>query len=261
LRRAEIPVAKMRFAGGFVSQKASPKVADVLERLEKHYGPQKAVGPSDPYEMIVFANCGYPATDVSCMKGYGPLKAEVGTKPDEILKAPSAKLAKLTKDGGMLPELRAERLKLIARIANGNFGGNLKWALETLMKDEKTPPDKRLRRVKGALKEFPVIGEPGADKILLFSGMLPIAAVPSAFPGVPQRIFFGHEDKNYGKGYRAAQEVLETELPEKFEARQRAYLLLKKHGQEICKRTKPKCEICPINAVCVYFQEGRGKAS
>ena len=28
------------------------------------------------------------------------------------------------------------------------------------MTDEKTPADKRLRRVKGALKEFPVIGEP-----------------------------------------------------------------------------------------------------
>jgi endonuclease-3 len=92
-----------------------------------------------------------------------------------------------------------------------------------------------------------VIGEPGADKILLFSGMAPIAAVPSACTGVPQRIFFGHEDKNYGKGYRAAQEAIAAEIPENFEARQRAYLLLKKHGQEICKRTKPKCEVCPVS--------------
>ena len=206
-----------------------------------------AVGPSEPYEMILFVNCGYPATDASCTKGYEPLKGEVGTSPDQILKAPSAKLAKLTRGGGMFPELRAERLKLIARIANENFGGNLKWALEKLMKDEKTPAEKRLRRAKGALKEFPVIGEPGADKILLFSGMAPIAAVPSACTGVPQRIFFGHEDKNYGKGYRAAQEAIAAEIPENFEARQRAYLLLKKHGQEICKRTKPKCEVCPVS--------------
>lgn len=101
-----------------------------------------------------------------------------------------------------------------------------------------------------------MIGEPGADKILLFSGMVAIAAVPSACPGVPQRILFGCEDKNYGKGYRAVQEAIGAEIPEKFEARERAYLLLKKHGQEICKRTKPKCDICPINTMCAYFREG-----
>lgn len=231
------------------------KLAEILDRLEKHYGVQEAVGPHEPYEMILFVNCGYPATDVSCSKGYGPLKAEVGTKPDQILKAPSAKIARLTKDAGMFPELRAERLKLIARITNENFGGDLKWALEKLLKDEKTPAEKRLKRVKSALKEYPVIGEPGADKILLFAGLAPVAAVPSAQTGVPQRILFGREDKNYGKGYRAAQEAMAAELPEKFEARQRAYLLLKKHGQEICKRTKPKCEICPISGICTYFGE------
>jgi endonuclease III len=236
-------------------KKTRPGIARILDALEKHYGVQVAVGPSEPYEMILFVNCGYPATDASCTKGYEPLKAGVGTKPDQILKAPSARLAKLTQAGGMFPELRAERLKLIARITNENFGGDLKWALEKLMKDEKTPAEKRLQRAKRALKEFPVIGEPGADKILLFSGMAPIAAVPSACTGVPQRIFFGHEDKNYGKGYRAAQEAIAAEVPEKFEARQRAYLLLKKHGQEICKRTKPKCEICPIRRKCAYFEQ------
>ena len=242
-------------------KRTSSGLAGVLDRLEKHYGEQKAVGPNTPYEMILFVNCGYPATDVSCMKGYEPLKAELGLKPEQILKAPSAKIAKLTKLGGIVPELRAERLKLIARIVNENFGGDLQWALDKLLKDEKLPEEKRVRRLKSAVKEFPVIGEPGADKILLFARLAPIAAVPSACTDVPQRILFGSADKNYGRGYRAAQEAMKAELPETFEARQRAYLLLKKHGQEICKRTKPKCEICPISAVCAYFQEGRSKAS
>jgi|SRR5580704_406875 endonuclease-3 len=236
-------------------------IARILDALERHYGVQVAVGPSEPYEMILFVNCGYPATDASCSKGYDALKREVGTEPEAILAAPKAKLAKLMRLGGIVPELRAERLKTIARIVNEEFGGDLKWSLEKLLGDEKMPADKRMRRAKGALKEFPVIGEPGADKILLFSGMAPIAAVPSACTGVPQRIFFGHEDKNYGKGYRAAQEAIAAEVPENFEARQRAYLLLKKHGQEICKRTKPKCEICPISRMCAYFQEGRAKGS
>lgn len=241
-------------------QKSTRGLGRVLEALEEHYGKQVAVGPSDPYEMILFVNCGYPATDAACTKGYEALRREVGTTPAEILAAPKAKLAKLMRLGGIVPELRAERLKTIANIVNEEFGGDLKWSLGKLLREEKKGAGKGIRLAKKALKEFPVIGEPGADKILLFAELAPVAAVPSACIGVPQRILFGEEDKNYAAGYRAAQEVMTEELPESFDTRQRAYLLLKRHGAEICKRTKPKCEICPISRMCVYFQEGRGRA-
>lgn len=239
----------------------APGLAGILNQFEKHYGEQGTVGPSAPYEMILFVNCGYPATDASCMRGYEALKREIGTKPEEILAAPKAKLTRLMRLGGIVPELRAERLKTIARIVSDLFGGDLDWALDKMMQDEKMPADKRIRRVKTALKEFPVIGEPGADKILLFAGLAPIAAVPSACPGVLQRILFGSEDKNYAAGYRAAQEAMSADLSESFDARRRAYLLLKCHGAEICKRTKPKCEICPVSGMCAYFEEGSTKRS
>jgi len=53
-------------------------VLEVLDILENLYGPQKAAGPTDPYEMILYVNCGYPATDVSCSKGFEVLKREWG---------------------------------------------------------------------------------------------------------------------------------------------------------------------------------------
>jgi endonuclease III len=238
-------------------KKTAPQLPGILDLLETHYGELVAVGPSDPYEMILFVNCGYPATDASCEKGYRALQREVGTKPEQILGAPKAKLAKLMRLGGIVPELRAERLKTIAKTLDELFGGNLKWSLEKLLLDEAKGAGKGIRLAKKALTEFPVIGGPGADKILLFARLAPVAAVPSACPGVPQRILFGSEDKNYSAGYRAAQEAMAELLSEKFEVRQRAYLLLKRHGQEICKRTKPKCEICPIAGMCSYFQERR----
>jgi endonuclease III len=232
-------------------------LAGVLDILEKYYGAQEALGPDDPYEMILFVNCGYPATDASCARGYDALKREVGIKPSEILAAPKAKLAKLMRLGGIVPELRAQRLKEIAKLVNEEFGGELKWSLEKLLQDETKRAEKGIRQAKKALKEFPVIGEPGADKILLFARLVPLAAVPSACIAVPQRILFGAEDKNYAAGYRAAQEAIAAEVPEKYEARQRAYLLLKRHGQEICKRTKPKCDVCPASSQCLYFRERR----
>jgi endonuclease-3 len=236
-------------------QKSKRVLGRVLDALEKHYGKQAPVGPSDPYEMILFVNCGYPATDTSCAKGYEALKREVGTKTEAILAASKAKLAKLMRLGGIVPELRAERLKTIAKIVNEEFGGDLKCSLEKLLQEEKKGSCKGIRLAKKALKEFPVIGDPGADKILLFAELAPIAAVPSACVAVPQRVLFGDEDKNYAAGYRAAQEAMAVELPKAFDARQRAYLLLKRHGAEICKRTKPKCGICPVSGMCTYFRE------
>ena len=240
-------------------KKMKLRLAEVLERLEEHYGVQEAVGPIDPYEMILFVNCGYPATDKSCTNGYNALKLDVGTEPEKILAAPKSKLTRLMRHGGIIPELRAERLKIVARMLNDKFGGDLRGALEKFLQGAGDPPDKGIRDLKNALKQFPVIGEPGADKILLFGRMAPVAAVPSAFVCVPQRILSGKEHKNFATGYHAAQEAVGAGLPATLEARQRAYLLLKRHGQEICKRVKPKCNICPVSEVCIYYRERYSK--
>jgi len=224
---------------------------EVLRELEKRYGAQKLAGPSDPYEMILFLNCAYPASDAKCATGFEIVKREVGTSPGDILAAPKSRLARLVKSTGMFPEQRADRLKEIARKVKKEARGNLKAALTNLLRSGK-PATPGLRQAKKLLQEFPVIGEPSADKILLFSGLSPVAAVPSARVEVPTRIWFGEEGKNYAADYRQARELL-NELPEQFEPRQRAYLLLKKHGEEICKRSAPKCEICPLTSQCVYL--------
>jgi len=230
-----------------------PNLNEVLDTLEKLYGPQKAVGPADPYEMILYLNSGYPATDASCSKGFEALKREVGLKPQEILTASNAKLAKLLRLGGIVPEQRAARLHEIARKVKSEFGGDLKAELKKRV-EEKHQTGKGIHSAKKVLREFPVIGEPSADKILLFSKLAPVAAVPSACLGVPMRIWFGKEGKSYSADYRKVREKLDAELARTFEARLRAYLLLKKHGQEICKRSAPKCEICPLTAQCVFIQ-------
>ncbi|HEV1994831.1 MAG TPA: hypothetical protein VGR03_10900 [Candidatus Acidoferrum sp.] len=81
-----------------------------------------------------------------------------------------------------------------------------------------------------------------------------MTAVPSAFVEVPARLWFGKAGKNYAADYRAARDILSAGLAETFEARQRAYVLLKKHGQQTCKQSKPKCEICSLTGQCAYIQ-------
>jgi endonuclease-3 len=142
----------------------------------------------------------------------------------------------------MLPELRAERLKELAARVQDEYGGDLRGGL--------AGPVPQVRK---ALKSFHGIADPGADRILLFAGIVPVAAVPSNCPYVLVRIRRGQEQSNYGATYRDAQHAIESEVPPKFDRRTRAYLLLKRHGQEICKSSKPKCEKCPVSDSCAYF--------
>ena len=222
----------------------SGKLARILDRLEKSYGEVRPPWPSGPYEMILWTNSGYPASDAKCDRGFAALQKEIGVHPEQILRAPKAKLARVLRDSTMIPQLGAERLKEISRMVQQDHGGDLSAAI--------SGPLLQARKI---LKKFPVIGDPGADKILLFAKIAPLSAVPSNCIEVPLRMGFGEEDKNYAKSYRSIQQALSADLPETFAARQRAYLLLKRHGQEICKRSKPLCERCPVTEDCTYFQK------
>src|SRR5215470_410959 len=94
--------------------KARPTIAGLLQKLEAFYGKQKPCWPTDPYLFLVWWHCGYPASDAACIKGWEALKHDVGLEPQQLLRATPAKLAQALKPGGMVPELRAMRLKEIA---------------------------------------------------------------------------------------------------------------------------------------------------
>jgi len=218
------------------------RVPEILRSLESYYGTQEPCWPTDPYLFLVWWHCGYPASDSACAKGWEALKRDVGVEPRQLLEASAAKLASALKPGGMVPELRAMRLLEIAARVQNEFGGDLRAGLAGPMAE-----------VRKALKKFPNIADPGADRIVLFGGMAPVPAVPSNCPHVLVRIQRGQERENYGVTYREAQQAIEAETPASFDARTRAFLLLKRHGQGLCKRTNPRCAECPVNSACAFF--------
>lgn len=223
----------------------------ILEALESSYGPQEPCWPTDPYLFLVWWHCGYPASDAACERGWESLKNSVGVRPDEILAASQAKLTRALAPGGMVPERRAMRLQQIAQRIQEEYAGGLRERLGG-----------PLPKIRKLLKGFPNIGDPGADRILLFAGIAPVAAIPSNCPHVLVRILHGRERENYAVTYREARDAIEAEVAANAEARQRAYLLLKRHGQEICKRSKPKCEECPVRNDCAFYSgRSRGRAS
>jgi len=220
----------------------STSLIQILDGLEAHYGMQSVWWPTDPYEFLVWWHCGYPQSDDRCAKGWTALTANMSIAPQRILAADPVAIASALKLGGMVPELRAFRLKEIAMRVQDELEGDLLRALR------RSPTEAR-----NLLKRFPNISDPGADRILLFAAIMPIAAVPSNNVNVIIRLLYGRERENYRVNYRESQQAIEQEIAADVQARQRAYLLLKRHGQQLCKRTNPKCGQCPLRANCAYF--------
>ena len=214
----------------------------ILDVLAGVYGTLEPDFPTDPYEFIVWWHCGYPQSQKACANGWASLTKATEIEPDDLLRAPPGRLTKALRPGGMVPELRAMRLKEIAERVLKEFGGDLAAALRAMSR----------KQARAALVRFSSIANPGADRILLFGGMAPIAAVPSNCVHVLVRIEHGRERESYAVNYRMAQESIEVAVPATFDARMQAYLVLRRHGQDICKRTNPKCGDCAVRSKCRY---------
>ncbi len=220
-------------------------LARVVKELGKFYGKPAPPKIDDPLELILYENVAYLVNDEKRAAVFAALKKNIGTKPAEILKASDAELVAITKMGGMVPDLRARRLRQIAEIAHWIFEDDLKSVLK-----------KPLPEAKKALKRFPSIGDPGAEKILMLTRRHPVLSLESNGLRVLLRLGFEEEKKSYSTTYRAMQNALSDQLPDGYDSLIAAHQLLRQHGQELCKRSTPLCDECPLKAECRYFETG-----
>jgi endonuclease III len=217
-----------------------PELKQLLAVLRKQYGePSKPIARG-PFEFVLWENAVYLLPETRRQEVFESLRDRVGLNPNAIAKADDALLLELAKRGGMRPETRVFRWREIARITNSQFKGDLDQILVW-------PWDK----AKQALRQFPTIGDPGAEKILLFCGV-PAEALPLESNGlrVLTRFGFGRDQKSYGATYKSVQESIASEMPKSAKAQLLAHQLLHEHGQTLCKRAAPLCESCPVLAVC-----------
>jgi len=215
----------------------------LIQRLRAAYGRPKPPCTSDPLELVFWENAAYLLTDERRQKVFDLLSERVGLRPRNILAANPAMLLELAKLGGMRPEVRVQRWLTIANITLAEFDGDLNNALRLPIK-----------QAKKAMQLFPCIGEPGAEKILLFTKSYPVLGLDSNALRVLVRIGYGREQKNYSATYRSVQEAIASEIPDKCAPLIQAHQLLRQHGMERCKSSAPICRGCPLADICRYFQ-------
>jgi endonuclease III len=216
----------------------------VIASLRKYYGEPSLPTVTDPFEQVLWENVAYLADDEKRSSAFSLLKQTVGTRPEAILKAKPQDLLAVTRAGGIVPQLRAQRLLQCAEIVMILLKGKLDEALSTSLQDAK----KTLRR-------FPTIGEPGAEKILMIAGKYPVLGLESNGLRALLRLGFAQEQKSYSASYRAVQNVLSGQLPRDCASLVVAHQLLRRHGQELCKRSRPLCQECPLRGACDFFAQ------
>ena len=124
----------------------------LVDKLQQHYGAPAPPPSTDPLELIIWENIAYLASDKRRAEAFTTLKQAIGTRPEQILAAQHSALAAIGK-AGMLPDVSAEKLLTIAKIAYEEFDSDLSAALK-----------RPLPQAKKALKRFPSIGDPGAGE-------------------------------------------------------------------------------------------------
>ena len=219
-------------------------LARVMIALKEFYGPPGPPPVTDPFEQVLWEAVAYLADDEKRGKAFAALRKSVGMRPQDILKATPAQLQAVTKMAGIVPEVRAQRLRQSAEIAQILLKGNLDAEL-----------DISLAHAKKTLRRFPGIGEPGAEKILMFAGKYPVLGLESNGLRVLLRLGFAPEQKSYSSSYRGIQKALADQLPSDCDSLTATYQLLRKHGQELCKRSQPFCPDCPLRKSCAFAAE------
>lgn len=193
----------------------------------------------DPLAQVLWENIGYLIDDDRRAVLFAEFENRVGLTAQAILDAPGDVLLDIASRGGMNPVVRVKRWRAIGALA----GPDLAATLRSLP----------VAKARGLLKTFPVIGDPGADKILLFSSIAPRPSLDSNGLRALVRLGYVADDANYGRAYKAGVALLAAQNGDA-EWLKSAYLVLRDHGRALCKRAAPLCAACPLDAFCAHIQ-------
>ena len=231
--------ARPRYMSG-----SSRPLQRIVQALEDHYGEPAPPPVTDPLGLILWENVGYLVNDERRMRAFLSLEEHTGLDARDIAAAPDEVLLEIAELGGMHPVKRVQKLRDIAHLCL-----------------DRMPPHRALKlppaEARRELKRFPGIGAPGAEKILLFSGTESVLALESNGLRVLVRLGHGEEQSNYSGTYRSVQKALADQLPDDCAWLIRTYQLLRQHGKELCKTSRPACTACPLKSLCAYACKGR----
>ena len=207
--------------------------AEVLAILRETYPNAKpALDFTSPFELLVATILSAQSTDVMVNKCTAEL-FPVANTPEAIAAMTEETLFPYIKRCGFF-NTKGRHILETARILVAQYGGEVPASIETL-------------------QTLPGVGKKTANVVASNAFGIPAIAVDTHVFRVSNRI--GLAD---AKNVEKTEEQLQKAIPREDWTQTHHWLIY--HGRQICDARKPKCEICPLSHLCLYYQSGKKAA-
>jgi endonuclease III len=207
-------------------------VREVHRRLRATYG---RLGPPrrlDPVEELLLTILSQNTSDVNRDRAWSALRRRFPTW-DDLARARPAQVAAAIRPGG-LSNVKAPRILAVLREIRGREGAiDLSW-----MRDASD------QEVVEYLTSLPGVGPKTAACVLAFSLGRPALPVDTHIHRVAERLGFLPEGTSAGR----AHQILASLVPPRLRVSMHVGLI--RHGRELCRAGRPRCEVCPLQDLC-----------
>ncbi len=208
---------------------------DIYEILYNTFGPQKWWPAETRFEICVGAILTQGVSWNNVEKAISALKENDLLDPLSLKNEPDKNIADLIKPA-LYYNIKARKLKEFIKYLLDKYNGNFDLMFER--------PLSLLRRE--ILKVWG-IGDETADSILLYAGEYRTFVVDA----YTRRIFSRIDIISFDDKYEAIQKLISKNIPQDAQVYNEYHALIVNLGKSICKKKKPKCEICPIGNKCI----------
>jgi len=208
------------------------QIIEILKILEKTYnGAQTALKFQTPFQLLISTMLAAQSTDKrvnivteKLFKDYPDARS--------MRQLSEAQLQEYIKTVGLF-KVKAKNILKVSKILDEKYQGDIPATREELM-------------------ALPGVGRKTANVALSIAKDVPAIAVDTHVFRVSNRI-----------GLASAKDVLNTEkqlmknIPQDKWSQAHHWLIW--HGRQLCKARKPLCAECPLNHLCLFYQNGKGE--
>lgn len=214
--------------------------------LAEHFGPSGWWPAKTPFEVALGAILTQNTSWANVDKALAALDAETSLVPDRVAALPLPELEALIRPAGFFRQKSRKILAFFELLeTHGGLGhGREDTTLACFKSVDTEEMRERLLAVSG-------IGPETADCILLYALDRPSFVVDS----YTRRMFHRHSLVAETVDYTELREFFMDALPLETALYNEFHALIVRTGKEFCRKTKPRCNICPLGSFLEYAPE------
>ena len=207
---------------------------DVMTLLGAQHGPAEWERRYDPAEELVYTILSQHTSDINSERAFNNLMAVFGSV-EGVAAAPVDEIEDAIRMGG-LARVKAPRIKAILDKVFDELGSFDLWFLAEMPLDD----------AKAWLKALPGVGPKTAAIVLCFALGMPAMPVDTHIYRVSKRLGLIGEKVSAEKAHDILEPMVAGEDVFAF------HMYLIRHGRQVCKAQRPRCDECVMAWGCAY---------